>query len=374
VTITDGTGPSLAFDGAVTVNGTDAPAVVGAADLAVAGSISGTADYGQASTSDSWADLSTTSGAFTADLKAPYVRGRWLVWVTASAWTDQGSTFIARTVEVDVTQDAPTPTFTVGSGVNVSADATATLDAWLAALFLYSQDRMAAVYSPNYAYDGRTQENVLSQPRLYAYHADFTRAEITGATVTGDTTQVAVALEFDGPEQWFQLWPENGPVAGGDGVRSRQNSDMGQWTARTRVAMTLKLGADNLIVAERIDSGHSGPVDEDTLTVTDLTVGGEAPGTVEAGAETTVAATAGGADSITGSVRLGGSVAFNVGTSGAVTAPTVPGTYLAEVVATTYPAEWGVMQNDSGGGNDGTMPPDMSMPQCAIVGAEVTVQ
>ena len=373
VTITDGTGPSLAFDGPVTVNGTDAPAVVGAADLAVAGSIAGQADYGQASTGDSWADLTATSGAFTADLKAPYSRGRWLVWVTASAWTDQGSTFIGRTVEVDVTQDAPTPTFTVGSGVDVSADARATLDAWLAAMFLYSQDRIEAVYSPNYAYDGRTRDNVLNQPRLYAYHADFTRAEITGVTVGGDTTQVALELVFDGQEQWFQLWPETGPVEGGDGVRSRQNSDMGQWIARTRVAMTLKLGADDLIVAERIDSGHSGPVDTDALTLTGLTVNGEAPGTVAAGAEATVAATAGGADSTTGSVRLGGSVAFNVGTSGAVTAPTVPGIYLAEVVVTTYPAEWGVMQNDSGGGTDAS-PPYYGMPECAVVGAEVTVQ
>lgn len=333
VTTKFGDAPELTMD-SLTANGGDAPEVEGASVVHLAGAISGRVDWLQLYSYDTFLSLAPTTGAFEGEVVAPFTRGRWLAGASAGAWNESGNTYVQRTVELNVTSNAPTPEFTVGSGVTISPGALATLNRWLAGVFLYSYDGLSGVYSPDYSYDGDTADSMQWSPRLYAYHASFDLAEITAAVGDGGLTVVTCDLRFRGPWQWFERIPWGAgepPDVGG-----RQCSDMAPYEAETDVSMTFKLDAGGLIVAERIDRGTSVAGGGTPIALGPVTIDGAAPGVVAAGASVMVAAsvTAGGPSD--GSARIGPSYQYAPEGAAEVAAPTTPGTYLAEVVVRTY--------------------------------------
>jgi hypothetical protein len=363
-TTTNGTAPQIGL-GPLTGNGSAAPSVAGGATLTVAGSVTGAADWLSLSNSDSGLSFEAVSGPFSGDLVSPFQRGRWLTTATAGAWSDSGSVYVTRTLEVTVTADAPTPTFTTAAGVQPDSGDVATLDKWLAALFLSDSGRLGQVYAPDYSYDGRTYEDVTSWPRLSAWHADFQRAEIVAA-VAGAVT---VELEFLGPDQWFGVpvygGGDDGPRPAGDACTDPDGYYGYPQTSRTKVSMVFGLDDAHRIVSELISRGTCIPDGLTAPTLSDLRIDGAQPGSVAAGADVVVSAT------VTGDVgdvtaRIGPSEAYGQSAALGVTAPATAGTYVAEMIARPpYP-----------GGDE----PTYSSTRCiaypygsSIVGAEVNV-
>lgn len=329
-TTTNGTAPALGL-GELTGNGSIAPSVTGGTALTVAGSVSGAADWLSLSNSDSGLSLDAASGPFSGDLVSPFRRGRWLTTATAGAWSDGGSVYVSRTLEVTVTADAPTPTFATAAGVQPDSADVATLDEWLAALFLSDTTRLGAVYASAYSYDGRTHDDVVLWPRLNVWHADVQRAEIVAA----GGGSVTVELDFLGPDQWFGV-PTYG---GGDDPRPLStrcvDADGYYWypgTSRTTLSMTFRMDDTHRIAAERISRATCIPDGFVTPTLSDLRIDGAQPGSVAAGAQVTLSATAvGEVGSVTG--RLGPSSNDGEAAGIAVTAPSTPGKYVAEIIA-----------------------------------------
>ncbi len=360
---------------ALTGNGSATPSLAGAAPLTVAGSVTGTAQWLDVSSRDSWEYLTDVSGGFSADLKAPFERGRWLVSVTAGNWNGAGTFYATRTLELNVTEDAPLPTFTPASGVNVSAADKATLDAWLGGLFLYSWERLDDVYAADYSYDGRTHDDVAASPRFYPYHATFNTARIASAETTSLGTAYTLDIEFVGWFQWFDALFYNREYGGGDdeatGPRAAASTRAyGYDDYVTSANMTLTLDAGAKIVAERVNEAASAPAGVAAPLLSDLRVNGAAPSVLTAGSSAEVSVTA--PDVARGSLYL------RVGPSAAVSneitnplatliAPRTAGRYLVEALVTEY---------DTAGPTDTPSdascyaPPSLSR----LIGAEVTVQ
>lgn len=362
IATTQGEAPSLAL-GPLTGNGSESPSLAGGVDFTVAGSVEGTAQWLALSNSESSVSFSETTGAYEGTLASPFTRGRWLTWATAGAWTETGSIYLSRTLEVTVTSDAVTPTF--AATADVPAPVVASLDEWLAGLWLSSPERLATAYSEEYSYDGRTKSDVVASPRLSVWHARVERAEVAAGPSAG---RYAVALEFTGPYQWF-----SGPWYGdGDIVRPAQETDCAPnagydsyvGAACTKLRMTFGFDAAGRIVSERIDAGLCTYEGITPVSLSDLTIDGAAPGRLAAGAEVLLAATADGSvASVEG--RIGPNRQWASEPRVTVTAPTAPGTYLAEMVLSP------------GYAVDGPPTDALCMPaptSVAIVGAEVTVE
>jgi hypothetical protein len=374
VATVEGNSPAIAWDGAVTANGSDSPAVVGGTTLTVAGAIRGAANSVWVSTNEGSASQDSVSGPFQMNVAAPFTAGRWLATASAMAWSDGGSSTISRTVEVTVTRDAPTPEFTVAPGVDLPTAVRPTLDVWMGGLYFGSAQKRTQAYSPSYAYDGRSASDMVNNPRLYGYHADVRKALVTNVGPVRSDTAVTFDLEFLGSQQWFgdgriYMGPGQPTVPptrtmAADGTSPQPVT--GQ--ALTRLTMTLLIGSDGLIVGERIDNGYSGPEGQ-SLAVSNLLVNGQAPATVAAGSQVTLAATITGDSSFDPTARLGAAYTPAPGGNAVIAAPGKPGLYLAEMVAG---APSGPMPM-AGAPDSAIMPPQYTGAN-AIAGVEVTVQ
>lgn len=340
------------------VNGSTEPALAGAERFTLTGSVTGSIAWAQVSPDQMREYVGT--GAFTTELRAPFTKGRWLVRAEAWSWGDGGSARVLRTVEIAVTEDAPTPEVTVAPGVSLSEAARATVNSWLGGLYLGDSRRLGAAYSNGYAFDGLTKAEALS-PRIRAYHADFGRAEVTAAANAGGATRLSVALEFVGPIQYFVdhraiEWPE-GPETG-----ARDVIAPGYEQATTAVDVVIELGSDDRITAEWIRYGVSRERNAPALALGPVTVaGGSGPVTAGQHVEVRSGVTEGAAEYA--AVRLGPSATWTEGPLAVVPAPTTPGRYVAEVVA-----QRGVPRVDyvSGDGSSETPPSEPDDPWTGI--------
>jgi hypothetical protein len=161
-------------------------------------------------------------------------------------------------------------------------------------------------------------------PRIQAYHAEITRAEVTLATRVGDVTRLLVGLEFIGPMQYLGT-PygriDGGNAATGDGGVSYAPG----YQALNAFYVLLELGADERIVAEWIRYGVSREVEAPALALGPVTVaGGTGPIPVGKAVEVQAEVTEGTADGTV--VR--------------------PGRYVAEVVAQSGEVSYGDGEGD----------------------------
>lgn len=324
------------------VNGSDSPSVVGAEPLLVTGTATGSMVSVHVSPDQMW-EYAEGGGAFSVTVRAPFVRGRWVLRAETWMWGDNGAARALRTVEVTVTEDAPTPEVTEGAGVDLSPGAKATLAAWLSWLYLGQDEHRDRAYSPNYAFNGLGKAEMLL-PRIQAYHAEITRAEVTLATRVGDVTRLLVGLEFIGPMQYFGT-PygriDGGNAATGDGGVSYAPG----YQALNAFDVLLELGADERIVAEWIRYGVSREVEAPALALGPVTVaGGTGPIPVGKAVEVQAEVTEGTADGTV--VRLGALESWQQAPSAVLTAPELPGRYVAEVVAQSGEVSYGDGEGD----------------------------
>jgi hypothetical protein len=366
----------------LTVNGSDTASVVGAETLTLAGSVSGADGRVLVFTGE---DLKYANGPgeFAVQGRAPFTAGRWLVHVEASSYGPAGRTRTFRTLEIRVTEDAPSPTFDIVGG-SVTPGQESTLNTWLLGVYLGKTSAMEAAYSGDYSFDGLTKSEVL-QPRVQAYHADFATTEITAAEAIDGGTRVTARLEYEGTAPWlvdYRAIEEPWDDVAVDSRGSSSSADAPSYDAppyyepKAQVALdvVLELGDDDRIIAEWIEYGVSRYSDATELVLGPVTLDGDV-GQLLTGDEVTVEAEVlrGFVDYAT--VRLGPRVRWADEPVASLRAPGREGRYVAEVVVESYPMAWPHDQDGDYDGDDMASPPHYGPSGVSVISARaVTVQ